>query len=244
MWISKIIKKGGKMEKKRGKFIVLEGINGAGKTTQAEMLAKKIKNAGRDVICTKEPTRWTIPGMILAGDYELTKKGDWIEMANKGIIDASLFLLDRMQHILDQNLGILHILDSGKDVVCDRFYWSFYVYNGFSIGYDRAVALNESCTKLLTPDLTFFIDVPTDVCRERIEKRNDCEKNRTEAELCDLRDRYLDAFSRKTEADGPVMHVECGSGDKDAVADAIWKETQQFFSLGCDKDTTVKTQNF
>jgi len=208
------------MEKKRGKFIVLEGVNGAGKTTQAELLAKKIGKTGRDVVCTKEPTQWTLPGIILNGDYELMKKGDGITMTNDDV-EANLFFLDRLQHILDPRLGILHILDSGKDVVCDRFYWTSYVYNGLNIGYDKAVELNEICTKLLTPDLTFFIDVPPDVCRERIVKRNDREKNRTEAELCDLRDRYFDAFSRKTESDGPVIQVECGSRDKEDVAEFI-----------------------
>ena len=99
-----------------GKFIVFEGIDGAGKTTQAKLLADKIKMAGGSPVLTAEPT--TLPSgkelrRVLSGEI---KKSD-CEI-------ATLFTLDRIAHNKDPENGIEALLKKGQTVICDRYYYS------------------------------------------------------------------------------------------------------------------------
>ena len=95
----------------KGRFIVIEGIDGAGKTTQIELLANRLREQGRVVHVTAEPTASVSGGLLrdaLGG------------IANRTACEmAALFVLDRIFHNVNPN-GINAMLEKGIDVICDR----------------------------------------------------------------------------------------------------------------------------
>ena len=106
----------------RGRFIVFEGIDGAGKTTQIELLEKKLQDEGRRVYRTAEPTE-SVTGGLLRDALSGNSKRTACEM-------AALFTLDRIFHNVNPINGIEKMLADGIDVICDRYYYSSMAYQG------------------------------------------------------------------------------------------------------------------
>ena len=101
-------------QKQRGRFIVFEGLDGAGKTTQIELLAKKLRADGRRVYQTAEPTE-SVSGGLLRDALAGVSKRTTCEM-------AAMFVLDRIFHNVNPVNGIEKMLADGYDVICDRYY--------------------------------------------------------------------------------------------------------------------------
>ena len=144
------------------KFIVFEGIDGAGKTTQAKLLAEKIKELGKEVTLTAEPT--TLESgkalrRVLSGEE---KKSD-CEI-------AAMFTLDRIAHNVHPTLGINSLLDKGVDVICDRYYYSSLAYQGSVTSYPWVKSLNIDCPEIRRPDLCIFLDLTPEQSLERISR--------------------------------------------------------------------------
>ena len=138
-----------------GKFIVLEGIDGSGKTTQIKRLADYLcKNKHRCLI-TKEPTNGPIGSLALE-----TVRG--LSSLSPDTL-ALLFAADRSEHILHD---IRPALESGIHVICDRFIYSNLAYQGETIPQKTIFAYNSQF--LLQPDLTVFIDTSPEECTRRI----------------------------------------------------------------------------
>jgi len=138
----------------KGKFVVFEGIDGAGLTTQAELLEKYLRNKKYEVVLTKEPTNNLIGSIIRAA-----LKKEWI------ISNITLQLLcsaDRAHHLEKE---IIPALENGKIVISDRYFLSTIAYGMIELEKDWLKALNS---KFLLPDLIFIIDVPVEVSIERI----------------------------------------------------------------------------
>lgn len=113
----------------RGKFIVVEGLDGSGKGTQTALLCAYLKSQGRNVYPTAEPTESVTGGMIrdvLSGARQRTSS----EL-------AALFLADRVAHNMNPVNGIEKTLEAGIDVVCDRYYYSSIAYQ--AVGEGQAV---------------------------------------------------------------------------------------------------------
>jgi dTMP kinase len=126
-------------------FIVLEGIDGCGKSTHAKMLARWLQSRGYEVLLTAEPTKGKIGKMIrkvLSGDVSLEPAAL-----------ALLFAADRVEHVKE----IQAALDASKIVVCERYYHSNIAYQGAQ-GVDRQwlLKINEFAPK---PDLVFLLDL-------------------------------------------------------------------------------------
>ena len=146
----------------RGRFIVFEGIDGAGKTTQAKLLAQKLESLGKSVYLTAEPTD-------LESGRELRK----ILGGEKKKTDcelALLFTLDRIAHNIDKEKGINAMLDAGYNVICDRYYYSSLAYQGPVTSYEWVKSLNLNCPDILHPDLCIFLDLTPEQSLERISK--------------------------------------------------------------------------
>lgn len=137
---------------KRGWFIVLEGPDGSGKTTQAHLLAERLSSDGYPSIATEEPggtdTGRFIREIILNPSISISPK-----------TELFLFLADRAEHV--QKI-IKPALDEGRIVVCSRYIYSTLVYQGFV----RKVAptefllnMNKYATDEIVPDMVFYIDV-------------------------------------------------------------------------------------
>ena len=148
--------------KKRGSFIVLEGIDGAGKTTQAELLEAHLTGLGRRVYRTAEPT--SLPtGVALRQALGGKVKKTECEM-------AVMFVLDRIAHNTHPTEGILAILEDGQDIICDRYYYSTLAYQGHSTDYEWTKKMNIDCPEILKPDLCIYLDLTPEQSLDRISR--------------------------------------------------------------------------
>jgi dTMP kinase len=139
-------------------FITFEGVDGSGKSTQARLLADRLRAEGRDVVDTREPGGTEIGEQIreiLLGSEHIAP---WAE--------ASLFSAARAQ-LVDE--VIRPALARGADVVCDRYLDSSLAYQGLArgLGVDRVLEVNLTVTGSLLPDRTFLLLVPGEVAARR-----------------------------------------------------------------------------
>ncbi len=144
-------------------FITFEGVDLCGKTTQAEILIKKLKDLGYEVVFVREPGGTKISEIIR--DILLDLKNREMD----SITELFLFSASRAQLVKEV---ILPALNSGKIVICDRFYDSTLAYQGYGRGIDieKIKVINELASSGLVPDVTFLIDIPVDEIYRRKSK--------------------------------------------------------------------------
>ena len=139
-------------------FVSFEGLDGSGKSTQAELLAEWLEGEGREVVATREPGGTDLGERV----RELLLDGDtmtpWAE--------AALFVAARAE-LVDRVIG--PTLARGADIVCDRFLDSSLVYQGVArgLGIERVLALNLDAIRGILPDVTFLLLVDADEARQR-----------------------------------------------------------------------------
>ena len=171
----------------RGRFIVFEGIDGAGKSTQIQLLAERLKAQGRRVYCTAEPTE-SVSGGLLRDALGGVSKRTSCEM-------AAMFVLDRIFHNVNPVNGIEKMLADGVDVICDRYYYSSLAYQGSLIDGSWVQDMNLNCPEIRVPDLCVFLDLTPQQSMVRISKgRVTTEIYETEEQLTKVRDRFLTVF--------------------------------------------------
>jgi dTMP kinase len=176
------------MTSPRGRFIVFEGIDGSGKSTQVELLAEHLRSQNREVYVTRQPSDRFIGKAI--------RKVLSREVSIPPQSLAGLFLADRYDHILGED-GLLSKLDAGIDVICDRYFWSSFAYHGLDMEIQFVIDIHKEIFDLLTPDITLFIDILPEVSIQRIANRSD-QRDLFEKEsiLSDVRQNYLTAFAK------------------------------------------------
>jgi dTMP kinase len=153
-------------------FVTFEGLDGSGKTTQVELLRQLLEDEGRTVVTTREPGGTNlgeqVREILLHGDQEIVP---WAE--------AALFSAARSQLVEEI---IAPALESGYDVLCDRYIDSSLAYQGIArgVGIDRVLELNLQATRGLLPDRTLLLLVDpeesrsrTGETRDRIERQDD-----------------------------------------------------------------------
>lgn len=144
-----------------GCFITVEGGEGAGKTTQVQLLAEALRAAGRPVLRTREPGG--APGSELLRELLLRGAVDWSAPA-----EALLHFAARAEHV---EKTIRPALLAGQWVVCDRFADSTMAYQGYGQGADRALIATLTGLVGLQPHLTIVLDVPDAVALARLLQR-------------------------------------------------------------------------
>ncbi len=190
----------------RGQFIVFEGIDGAGKTTQIKMLAERLEKQGRTVYITAEPTT-SATGKMLRTALSGADKRTPAEM-------AALFVLDRIGH----NIEIEELLEKGVDVICDRYYYSSLAYQGSQTDFSWVRDMNLHCPEIRKPDICVFLDLEPKVSLARIGSRNiSTEIYETEEILAAVRAQFYAAF----EALGDKVAIIDAAADIETVADRI-----------------------
>lgn len=174
----------------KGKFIVIEGLDGSGKSTQINNLAKNLEARGEKVYITAEPTEFETGAYIRRILSESLSKNMYLQ--------AALFLADRLEHITHPEFGINHYLEEGYTVICDRYYYSSFAYQGTATDIDWVMKINLDCNAMITPDLCIFLDVNPDTCKERIDRvREKPELYEKDTELMrKIRKNFLDIFDR------------------------------------------------
>jgi len=148
-------------------FIVFEGLDGAGTTTQTGRLHEYLTSRGLGSFVTFEPTSGPVGGFIrdiLGG--RISHDGEPFRPGEESM--ALLFAADRLAHTGTVNAQ----LEAGNHVVCDRYVLSSMAYQSLdpSMSAERVVELNRGCA---IPHLTFLLSVPVDVCLERLSGRGD-----------------------------------------------------------------------
>ena len=170
-------------------FIAFEGIDGSGKTTQAKRLADSLTLEGTKIHLTAEPTKRTI-GKMIREIFSGAAKAD------ERVI-AGLFVADRLDHILNDQDGMLNLLRNGITVISDRYYLSSYAYHGVHTDMDWVINSNAMAAKLLRPDLNIFIDVSPEIAMDRIASgRTGTELYETLDNLKAVRQKYFEAFEK------------------------------------------------
>lgn len=194
---------------KRGRFIVFEGLDGSGKGTQIRLLEKKLQSEGRTVVLTAEPTETTVGGIIrdaLAGDPKRSPS----EL-------AALFMTDRVRHCADPKKGIAAMLDLGKDVICDRYYFSSFAYQGIDTDLDWVMHSNLDCPEILTPDVCIFLDVDPDTCMDRIDSSRAFTEIYEKADtLKRIRTRFFEVFDKLSDREN--IKIVNAIGDVNSIA--------------------------
>ena len=194
-----------------GRFIAVEGLDGSGKTTQVHLLGRRL-GASRPVYMTCEPTDGPIGLQIRL----VLEKRVRVSAATL----ATLFAADRADHLYHPQTGILARLKRGVDVISDRYYLSSFAYQGMSLDWDWIGEMHARCIR---PEATFFVDVPVEVCLERIARGRsghaDLFENR-EA-LTKARCSHIAAIERLRAAGDTVVVVD-GDAPPDRVHEAIW----------------------
>jgi len=142
-----------------GKFVVIEGIDGCGKTSQINLLVEFLKKKKKDVIVTKEPTEKSKAGKRIRQVLEGKLKMDPLEL-------QKLYVQDRKEHLERE---IVPALKKGKIVVCSRYFFSTLAYGSAEgIEMDLLMKMNK---RFLLPDLVIILKASPSVCLERIKER-------------------------------------------------------------------------
>lgn len=199
-------------------FIALEGIDGSGKSTQAKLLAQKMSNEGYKVYPTFEPTDGPI-GSMIRGILKGEMKADHRTI-------AGLFVADRLDHLLNEENGIMKKLEEGYTVITDRYYFSSYAYHGTHMDMDWVIEANAMSAKILRPDVNIFIDVSPEISMNRIQRnRLTTELFETLENLKNVRRKYMEAFDKLKEEE-KVLIVN-GDRSLEAISEDIWSEVSK-----------------
>ena len=200
-----------------GKFIVFEGIDGSGKSTQIRILAEKLKRSGEKVYVTAEPTFSTSGGIIrdaLSGAVERTT----CEL-------AALFVWDRINHNINKTNGIKKMLADGYTVISDRYYYSSLAYQGEATDYEWVKALNCSCPEIRKPDICIFIDISPETAIKRITSdRATTEIFEEVGKLTKIRETFLNIFDDLK--DDNVALID-GDGDPNEISERIYAKIKE-----------------
>jgi len=193
------------MGKQKGLFIVFEGLDGAGTSSQTQILYERLLAEGKEVVKTKEPTDGTIGQFIKA----ILKK----EYKSSPLALQLLFCADRAEHLETE---ILPALNKNKIVISDRYFQSTLAYGGLNLPLTLLKNLNRCFRK---PDLSIFIDVSATTCLQRIKT------SRTKLEIFEEKKKLsLIAENYKKILNDPYFGMKTIDGEKSltAVADAIY----------------------
>ena len=185
---------------KKGKLIVFEGIDGSGKSTHALLLKERLEKDGYAVFLTCEPSEGEAGALLRRC---LTGKADLPEQAIAG-----LFMTDRLDHILNPDRGLLSHIERGEIVLCDRYYFSSFAYNGLYAPMDWVIEINRIARESLPPDLNVFLDISPERFLTRTESRSATERYEKVEVLKKVRDNYLRAFAALSEEKVAVVDNE------------------------------------
>lgn len=207
-----------KTEPQRGKFIVFEGIDGSGKSTQSSLLTAHLQALGLPCYRTFEPTDSPIGSLI---HQMMTGR---IQADNRVI--AALFVADRFDHLTNPLDGFKKKLDAGVTVIADRYYFSSYAYHGVDLDMDWVIAANSISADLQRPDITVFLDVPVKKAVERLAKgRFHTELFEHEERLTKVREKYFEAFEKQKDCER--VAVIDADADAETIAQRVWAAVQE-----------------
>jgi dTMP kinase len=209
-----------------GKFITFEGGEGSGKSTQAQLLADKLRAGGRDVVLTREPGGSPFAEQVRALIL------DPATAPHSPMSEALLFYAARSDH-LDHT--IRPALAAGRWVICDRFSDSTRVYQGIAGGLAREALdrLEAMVVAAASPHLTLILDLPADVGLARAASRRAAgARSPQQPDAYEKRDlayheRLREGYAAIARAEPQRCVLIDGARGADMVAAAVWTEVER-----------------
>ncbi len=194
-------------------FIVIEGLDGSGTTTQLNMINNKFVKNGIKSLSTMEPTGSDIGALI----RKALKK----DIAIKPETLALLFAADRNEHLYGKD-GIINYIEKGYFVISDRYLFSSIAYQSLDCDREWVAELNN----FPLPEMLFFIDVPPYLCQDRM-------KNRSSKELFEeisIQEKILENYSygikSLSESGMKVFNID-GTLTPDLINEKMWEIINQ-----------------
>ena len=193
------------------RFVVLEGLDGSGTTTQLRMLSDRLTREGAPHWATWEPTEGVVGSMLRSILAQQVR-------AHPRTI-ALLYAADRSEHVNEPKTGIEARTRRGEIVISDRYLFSSLAYQGTETGYEWVRGLNSGFP---LPQVLVFLDTPVEVCQERLAARRSVELYDGMAFQSKVREAYLKAIGSFS---GTAMQVCLVNGDRPAglIHGDIWK---------------------
>ena len=195
-------------------FIVFEGIDGCGKSTQLKLLCDRLAARGRRPIATAEPTN-SATGKMLRAALSGSDPRTPAEM-------AALFVLDRIHHNKAED-GIETCLAYGLDVISDRYYYSSLAYQGSLTDYEWVRHMNCNCPEIRRPDLCIFLDMPPRAALARVGSRGEAKEIYEKEDTPTL---FRATFLRIFESLDDNVAIINAEGTPEEVADRVWAEIE------------------
>ncbi|HEX7884745.1 MAG TPA: dTMP kinase [Phenylobacterium sp.] len=206
-----------------GRFITFEGGEGAGKSTQVQRLAARLRSAGREVVATREPGgspgAESIRDLVLRGDADR-----W-----SATTETLLMYAARRDHI---ERVIRPSLERGAWVICDRFADSTRAYQGAAGGVDPGfiTALETFVLEATRPHLTLMFDLPAEVGLARAHARAGAEM-RFESKGAAFHERLREGFRAIASAEPDRCAVIDATASMDQVEAAVWAAVESRLAL-------------
>ena len=203
---------------RKGLFLVFEGIDGAGKSSQLLRTKAYLEERGFEVVTTREPGGTAIGEKI---------RGLLLDPENSAMNDRCELLLygaSRAQHVAEV---IAPALRAGKAVLCDRFSLSTAAYQGYGRGLDLSLleTVNRVAVSGVEPDCTVVVDVSVEIGAKRVSVSRGEPKDRLEREKSDFFRRVRQGFLTEAEKDPKIVVVD-GEASEEEVFDAIRRELE------------------
>ncbi|WP_116105632.1 dTMP kinase [Lewinella sp. IMCC34191] len=193
-------------------FIVIEGLDGSGKSTQIDLLRDYFQSHGTACHVTAEPTDLPTGKLIRS----VLRK----EISVDPRTLAAMFAADRIEHLFHPEVGILAKLAAGYHVVASRYYFSSLAYQSEFVDPGFVASLNSLAKVTLPADLTIFLDLEPEVSMQRIRNRpGEDELFETLEKLQHVRESFLNAFTVYG-GDENIHHINA-AGEINQVAEAI-----------------------
>jgi dTMP kinase len=195
-------------------FITFEGLDGSGKSTQAELLAEAVRQAGRDVVTTREP-----------GGTPLGERVRELLLQGNGIApwaEAALFAAARAELVEEV---IAPALERGAIVICDRYLDSSLAYQGVArgLGVERVLQLNLPAIGERLPDRTFLLEIDPDESARRVGENGD----RIERENGQFRRQVAEAYRLLAETFPQRIEPVDGSRPPETIAKEIFGRVRE-----------------
>ncbi len=208
----------------QGKFITFEGPEGSGKSTQIDLLAQKLKDAGKVVACTREPGG-TATGEAIRNILQH-------DTVNEPLADRAELMLFTASRAQLMNRFVLPALARNEWVICDRFIDSTMAYQGFGRGMDIETLdrINSFAIYGRSPDLTILLDLDVERGFERLNLRyakNAGGKDRFEREGLEFHHRVRDGYQTLAAREPARFRIIDSDRPIGLVADDVWEQVAE-----------------
>ena len=203
-------------------FIVIEGIDGSGKSTQIQMLNDKFKAEGKASVVTHEPTDGPVGKMIRS---VLNRE---IEMDPAAL--AALYLADRLDHITNKQYGMLAQLNEGYHVISSRYYYSSYAFQGEFVSLNWLIAANSLCKSFLKADITFYLNIDPEISLQRLkDSREKLDIFENKEKQIKTHEEFLNAFEITNEGENII--ILDGSLSEKKIHEEIWRNVMEMITF-------------